>query len=249
MEILSNFLVDVALLAIPTSFSLNLYNVKKLKDTLKRLENSEQYNRTLQNLNDDVRCFKHDFDNIVTTIGGYVNTDDMEGLKKYYNHLEKECISVNNLYLLNPNIINDSGVYRLLVSKFIKAKKLNIKMSFELLLNMNELKMNIFEFTRILGILLDNAIEASADSKEKVINIYFKNEERNHRQLIVVENSYYNKDVNINNIFNKNETDKQNHSGLGLYKIRKILNKNNNLNLFTTKNKKYFKQQLEIYYT
>lgn len=36
--------------------------------------------------------------------------------------------------------------------------------------------------------------------------------------------------------------------GLGLYEVRKILNRNNNLNLFTTKNSEYFRQQLEIYY-
>jgi len=35
--------------------------------------------------------------------------------------------------------------------------------------------------------------------------------------------------------------------GLGLWEIRKILKKHNNLNLFTSKDDKFFKQQLEIY--
>ena len=43
------------------------------------------------------------------------------------------------------------------------------------------------------------------------------------------------------------KNDKESH-GLGLYEVRKILNRNNNLNLFTTKNSEYFRQQLEIYY-
>ena len=54
-------------------------------------------------------------------------------------------------------------------------------------------------------------------------------------------------DVDINKIFDKGVTGKENHTGLGLWEIRKILNRNNNLNLYTTKNDKYFTQQFEIY--
>lgn len=35
--------------------------------------------------------------------------------------------------------------------------------------------------------------------------------------------------------------------GLGLWEIRQILKKHNNLNLYTSKDDKFFKQQLEIY--
>lgn len=35
--------------------------------------------------------------------------------------------------------------------------------------------------------------------------------------------------------------------GLGLWEIRQILKKHNNLNLYTSKDEKFFKQQLEIY--
>lgn len=35
--------------------------------------------------------------------------------------------------------------------------------------------------------------------------------------------------------------------GLGLWEIRQILKKHNNLNLYTSKDDKLFKQQLEIY--
>ena len=38
------------------------------------------------------------------------------------------------------------------------------------------------------------------------------------------------------------------NSGLGLWEVRQILKRNNNLNLFTTKDAEYFRQQFEIYY-
>ena len=50
----------------------------KLVVTTKKLESAESYNNTLRILHDNVRGFKHDFDNIVTTIGGYIKTNDMK---------------------------------------------------------------------------------------------------------------------------------------------------------------------------
>ncbi len=91
-------------------FFISFYSISKvinLTMTTKKLESAEEYNKTLRILHDNVRGFKHDFDNIVTTIGGYINTDDMEGLKKYYVQLQQDCEKVNNLYILNPNSINN----------------------------------------------------------------------------------------------------------------------------------------------
>ena len=107
--------------------------------------------------------------------------------------------------------------------------------------------MKIYEFARILGILLDNAIEASDECEEKIINLTFRNDLKNNRQLIIVENTYSNKDVDTEKIFEKGVSGKENHTGLGLWEVRKIVKKNKNANLFTSKSKKFFSQQLELY--
>ena len=231
-------------------FIITLYSISKiikLKTATTQLESAEEYNKTLHILHDNVRGFKHDFDNIVTTIGGYINTDDMEGLKKYYVQLEQDCERVNNLYILNPDSINNPGIYNLLTSKYHEATEKGIDVNIYFLLDLNDLHMKIYEFARILGILLDNAIEAAEKSKEKLINISFRKDERNNRNLILIENSYANKDVDTEEIFTKGFTEKENHTGIGLWEVRKILSKNNNINLFTSKTDDLFKQQLEIY--
>lgn len=232
-------------------FSLSLYSltrIMKLALTTQKLENAEEYNRTLTILHDSVRGFKHDFDNIVTTIGGYIKTNDMDGLKKYYLQLSDDCQKVNNLYILNPEAINNPGVYSLLTTKYHLAEENGIKITMSLLLNLNSLNMKIYEFTRILGILLDNAIEASKECEEKLINIIFRDDDKHHRQLVIIENTYKDKSVDTNMIFNKGYSGKDNHTGLGLWEVKNILNKNKNISLYTTKNTKYFSQQLEIYY-
>lgn len=248
LPILITFLSFISLVAY---FILSLYSltrVFKLTLTTKKLESTEAYNNTLHILHDNVRGFKHDFDNIVTTIGGYVKTNDMEGLKKYYEQLEDDCQRVNNLYLLNPEIINNDGIYNLLTKKYHDAEEKDIKVNITFLLDLSTLHMKIYEFVRILGILLDNAIEASSESKEKIINLTFRNDSKNSRQLIIVENSYSNKDVNTERIFEKGVSEKENHTGLGLWEVRKLIKKNNNINLHTSKDDKFFSQQLEIYY-
>lgn len=232
-------------------FGLSFYSLAKIMNlvtTTKKLESAEEYNKTLHILHDSVRGFKHDFDNIVTTIGGYIKTNDMDGLKSYYSQLEEDCTKVNNLYVLDPDIINNPGVYNLITAKHNEALEKGIKVNLTVLLDLNDLHMKIYEFARILGILLDNAIEASSECDEKILNIVFRNESKNNRNIILIENTYKDKDVDIEQIFNKGVSGKQNHTGLGLWEIRQILKKNNNVNLYTNKNEKYFSQQLEIYY-
>ncbi len=246
-----SYVIFLSFISLLTYFFISIYSLykaNKLESTTQELESAEAYNKTLTVLHDNVSCFKHDFDNIVATIGGYVKTDDMKGLKKYYYDLEKDCQYLNDLSALNPKVINNNGVYNLLASKYSKATKLNVQMHLEFFLDLDTLHMKIYDFTRILGILIDNAIEAASECEEKIVNLKFRNEENRHRQLVIIENTYKNKDVDTEEIFSKGLSSKKEHSGLGLWEINKTLNKHNNLNLYTTKNDTLFTQQLEIYY-
>ena len=248
LPIFITFLSFIILLAYLMVSIYSMTRVIKLVQTKEQLKSAEEYNKTLRILHDNVRGFKHDFDNIVTTIGGYVKTNDMAGLQKYYYQLEDDCQKVSSLYVLNPEIINNPGIYNLLSIKHREAECKDIKINMSLLLDLNDLKMKIYEFARILGILLDNAIEASEECDDKIINIIFRDDYKKHRQLITIENTFNNKDVDTTKIFGKGISGKENHTGLGLWEVNKILKKNTNLSLFTSKNDKYFSQQLEIYY-
>lgn len=245
------FITFLSFLSLISYLGISIFSLTKtinLSETTKKLQTAEEYNKTLKILHDNVRGFKHDFDNIVTTIGGYVKTNDMDGLRKYYLQLEGDCQKVSNLYILNPEIINNPGIYNLLTTKYREADSKNIKVNMSLLLDLNDLKMKIYEFARILGILLDNAIEASEECDNKIINIVFRDDFRKHRQLISIENTYKNKNVDTVKIFGKGVSEKENHTGLGLWEVNKILKSNTNVSIFTTKSDKYFCQQLEIYY-
>ena len=234
-------------------FCISIYSLTrtiKLEITSETLEEERLYNKTLTILYDNIRGFKHDFNNIVQAIGGYISTNNMEGLKDYYSGLMEDCKKVNNLAVLNPELINNPAVYSLLTSKYHKAEELNIKMNFEIFLDLTTLNIKTYDLSRILGILLDNAIEASSKCEERIINITIRKDNKANRQLFIIENTYSNKDIDTDRIFEKGYTSKKGDNkshGLGLWEVRKVLSKNNNLNLFTTKDNKFFKQQLEIY--
>ena len=236
-------------------FSISIYSLlrtNKLEATTQSLEEERLYNKTLTILYDNIRIFKHDFNNIVQAIGGYISTNDVDGLKDYYSDLMSDCQKINNLAILNPELINNPAIYSLLTSKYHKAEEVGVKINFEIFLDLATLNIKTYDLSRILGILLDNAIEASSKCDEKIIYVTIRKDNKVNRQLFIIENTYLDKSIDTERIFEKGYTSKtasdgKNH-GLGLWEVRKFLKKNNNLNLFTTKDNRLFKQQLEIYF-
>lgn len=238
--------ISLILYVLISFYSFN--HIIKLQKATLDLENAENYNKTLSFLYDNVKGFKHDFDDIVNMLGGYVKTNDFAGLKKYYVELEHDYEKVKNIATLNPNLINNPGIYNLLASKYKKATPLNIKIHLEYFFDFEKLHMPIYQFSRMLGILLDNAIEAASTAKDKEVNIYFRDSQHNNTQIVIIENTYSNTDVDIKKIFEKGVTGKEEHMGIGLWEVNQIIKQNNNIHLNTTNDNKYFKQQLEIYY-
>lgn len=246
------FITVINIISLIAYFSVSIYSIvnsSKLETTKQDLESANLTIHSLTILHDQVRSFKHDFDNIVNSIGGYVINEDIDGLKKYYNQLLEECHKTNNLYALSPKVINHPAIYHMLATKYYEADQLDIQINLNVFLDLNEIeaRMKIYDFTRILGILLDNAIDAAKECEEKTINVTFRKEMSNNMIAVIIQNTYNNKDVDTEKIYQKGISSKENHSGLGLWKIRQILMRNNNLNLFTTKDNKYFTQQFEIF--
>lgn len=242
--------VFISIISLVVYFIISLYSListSKLNIAKQNLEETRLMNKTLTILNDKIRAFRHDFNNIIQALGGYIQAKDMDGLEKYYSQLLKDCQEVTNLSGLNPKSINNPAIYSLLASKYYLATEKGIEFNLDIFMDLNSIDMKIYEFCRILGILLDNAIQATQECEEKQITVTIRKDNRCKRQLLIVENTYKEKDIDTEKIFEKGYSTKEGNTGLGLWEVRQILLKNTNLNLFTSKDAKYFKQQLEIY--
>ena len=212
------------------------------------IENLEGSNKRLQENYDSVRAFKHDFNNIMQGIGGYIASNDMVGLNKMYKSIINECQEINEKQSINSDIITNPAILNLINNKILIAEKNGIKIKLNVYVDLNSLNISTYDLCRILGILIDNAIEACSGCEEKVISIKFLKDKFNNRNLIIIENPYKNYLIDIKKIYEKgfsSKKDKISH-GLGLWKVKQILKKNKNLNIYTSRDK-LFKQQLEIY--
>lgn len=256
LPILPVFITIISIMSLIAYFSISIFSLlktAKLEETSQSLEEAQLYNKTLKLLHDNLRIFKHDFSNIMQSIEGYIVNKDIDGLAEYYKGIKNECNNSNNLTALSPKLINDPALYSLIASKYLLAEEANITFNVSICVNFNDIKVSSYILTRILGILLDNAIEAAKTSEEKEIYFDVKGPFKNSsikKYVISIQNTYSNKDVDLERIREKGYTSKDEEEGahgLGLWEVNKLLKRSKNLNLHTTKNDKYFKQDLEIF--
>lgn len=106
-------------------------------------------------------------------LAGYVTAKDMDGLAKYYKSLFDDCNNINNLAAINPETINNPSIYAILADKYNKAISKNIQFELGVFIDLNSLHIDTYELTRILGILLDNSIEAAQECEKKYISVRF----------------------------------------------------------------------------
>ena len=105
-------------------------------------------------------------------------------------------------------------------------------------------KIKIYDLCKILGILLDNALEAAYESSKKYVELSISKGSQN---AIVIEiiNSHAG-ELNKDKIFENGYTTKPGHSGFGLWEVKKIIERNKNCSLKTSVTDMLFTQKFEI---
>ena len=208
---------------------------------------SELHNKTLIGLVDGVRTMKHDHNNIIQSLNGYVLTKQYDKLQEHIKVLLKECNSVNNLAVIDPKIFNEPAIYGIVGSKYFLADEKNITFDLEIVTNVAKINFPVPDLSRILGILLDNAIEATLKSKEPYIRLEMHFDKRKCADVIKIYNSYDTSiEIDLENIFKKGYSTKEVKSGIGLWEVSKLIGKNPNSQIFASIEKDNFVQTLII---
>lgn len=183
-----------------------------------------EYTKMIESLSDDLRSFKHDYSNIMEAMGAYIQDENLEGLKEFYSSELIEAKRVFNksnkgIFMLK-NLKIDS-IKGLISSKVIKAERLNIDTHIEILDEIKRINMKEIDICRIIGIFLDNAIEAQEGLDNPFINIYVINKENS---IVIVINNKCSEDTPpIFKIFDKGFSSKGNNRGIGLSNVKKLL--------------------------
>lgn len=213
---------------------------KKLEDFKNKVLSLGKYNNSLKKANEDIRTFRHDFNNIMQAVGGYIKLDDFEGLKIYYNDLIAECDSLKTVATITPNTVNDCKMYNIIMEKSEIAKKMNIAFEFISLIDfcgLENLNSNIEE---IIKELLDIAIKMAKNSVKKGIILDCLYDSRKNKYVIVV--TTFGDSLN-QQVFPTNEN-VENHK---LYdSIMKMIEKSKILNLYVKLNENVLIQELDV---
>lgn len=226
----------------------NLKFVAKHENTEQELANTIIHNETLSKVNEGVRGFKHDMGNIVQAILGYIAINDSEGAKKYCQNLVIGFNDINILSILSPKVIDDPAIYGVVVNKILVARDKNMTLSLDINTSVSDINFPKFELSRILGILLDNAIEAGEQTEAKRLTLNMYHDYTRNTDVITVSNSINNINIDVDKIFSKNYSTKKNPSGFGLYEVNKFIKHNPQSYITTTidKQNKMFTQTLTI---
>ena len=218
--------IIINIVAIISMFFISIFNTQrgiKLVQTEEELLTEKIYNKTQQELVDSLRTFKHDYKNVLQTIHGYIYIKDMDGLSQYFDEVLKEAKTITSLDSLNPELFGSPSLFSLVAAKMETARRNGVSLNLKLLAKLENLEISEFDFTRAIGILLDNAIEASSQSKRKFVN--FSAYEENQKIKIEISNSFINKGLKVEELCEKGVSTKGKNRGLGLFKVKDILSK------------------------
>ena len=228
------FLINAVQFAIVCIFLFS-YLKKTIENekTQSDLFTSELHNKTLIGMVDGVRTLKHDYNNIMQALNGYVSTKQYDKLQEHINSVLKECNVVNNLSVIDPKLFNEPAIYGIVGSKFFLATEADITFDFDVTSDIATIPFPMPELSRILGILLDNAIEATKKATKQYIRLEIKFDNRKNADIIKVINTYdANITININDIYKKGYSTKEVKSGIGLWEVKKLIKKNPNSQIF-----------------
>lgn len=190
------------------------------------IENKEIHISALSKGISEFSSVKHDFYNILQTYEGYLHVENLEKLKEYHSKLLKLTTDAGNSMELGKKMSENPALVSLLINKSDHAEKTNVKMTTSIQCSIDTLYLDNLDICRCIACLLDNAIEAAADSEQKQVFFTIENKIGGSK-LIIITNSTI-ADIDINEIIVKGFTSKHNHSGMGLSNVHRIIESHGN---------------------
>ena len=224
-----------------------LHEILDREQTL-RYRDMERYSLHIEELYKEVRSFRHDYTNLLTSLRLGIEEEDMEQIKEVYDSVLKDSSQKlqNNKYDLGRLVnVRDKALKSLLAGKFLKARDKNIVFNVEVPEEIQVEGMSLLDFLTIVSILCDNAIEASVEASQPHVSIAFL--KNGAQETFIIENSIKKESIDISEIFSFGASSKGEERGVGLYTVMKIVESHPNTSLNTTCQNQVFRQVLTVH--
>lgn len=204
-----------------------------------------KYVAELEKTNKRMRSIQHDYANILLSLNGYIHNQDMKGLTAYFHDSVLKTAQYDYMGLHHMENMNITEIKGLLGGKIIEAKERSIAVQIEIPENIECIEMDILDVSRILGVLLDNAMEASTRHHYPQIQIAIFHTAKND-VLIVIRNSHEQPYPEMNRLFEEGYSTKGTSRGNGLFNVKQLLSKYPAAALHTYVEDRWFIQELLI---
>lgn len=241
---LSLFLLTVFLL-------LEIYEkalqIQQKKSQLAQFENLQLYTKKIEESYGAMRRFKHDYLNILTTLELFIKEGDLQGLKEYYfNKIlsARHGLAASDTKLESLSRIGNTELKSLVSSKLIYSMELGIHTDIEVKEPVGELFIDSLDLARVLGIFLDNAIEAALETDEK--GLRFCMVYTDDVLKVIIQNTSKPLTVSIYDLNQQGISGKGENRGIGLFNAEKLLAGYSNVVWDTVYEKPWFSQRLMI---
>lgn len=244
IEVMVNFLILCAFL-----YMFILLFVFDVKNNNLEIENQQMLNYVTkyEKIIAEQGKANHEFKNQLMVIRGYAQMKS-DKLIEYIDSIVEDIRKAHSSYLISQlNKFPDGGIKGLLYYKLsiMNDEKISYEINVEsgVKSKLNSLSTTMYKnVTKILGVLLDNAIDASKKSKSKeiIINVVYKKD----KVEFTICNTYKGK-IDLTNIGNGYTTKGKGH-GYGLRLVRDIINSNNIFGLKNDLDNKFFVSKFTI---
>ena len=210
------FMIVIGFYIVFTLVQLVSENYSLIKVRAKNIELTNTY-KAYSKAICEFKEFKHNLKNDILSVISVLPKEKQETL-----------ISLINKYNLKYDwlgTINDipEGLQGLIYLKKIEADIKKVKLIIDCGSNININEKDFLDISDIIGIYLDNAIDASKNTRHKIVYISIYSTNNNIMVRII---NHFNNYIDLNCIGDKNYSSKKVKSGLGLNYIKSIKNKN-----------------------
>lgn len=207
---------------------------------------TKNYIDGLECMIDESRSIRHDYKNILATMSGYLQEDDYTGLKKYFeNNIRDFCVSADKSGKIWSALadVQPMELKGFLYEKALRASSMQV--DFQVVIEQGAVIRypDMENLIRVFGNLLDNAIEAAAESEDKYITLHILKKESS--VFFIIQNTFKEK-PDLEKIFEKGYTTKGDEHGNGLYFVKEYLEKRDDIYPIFSIERNEFVQSLEI---
>lgn len=243
------YIYIVILIFVVVSFVYVIYNKFQRQAMEEKYNESMEYVLRYEKIINEQGKKNHEYNNQLMVIKGYANNP--ERLTEYLEEVIGDHRTGQNYTVKQLGFLPDGGVKGLLYHKLSKMEDNNIKYYLYVDQNLKDKDIENFDLktyrdlTKLLGVFLDNAIDAALKSEEKEIEVELK--DKDDCLLLTISNTY-DKNTDINKVGKSGFTTKGVGHGFGLSIVKDIAKTNSEIETFSSKESDKFIQTAMVYY-